>query len=469
MKLKELIISLCGFVMSMSAFAQTSVTVLQPHWVDSVEKTIIQEHRNNYPATVTCYNTKDSVVFVYSPNAAQSIEVYVKNYYVNDMIVSGDNVYFCGKHSFIDKGIYGCFNINDLFYGTGQITIVPDLYAGDPKEPVRELTRLTTIPKQDNTERIVCIGRCGTNANYPCMLEFKSGLVVLSYIGGYVKNEDETFCDLDVVAGSNIDSYLVTVGFITTHGRYINARVYDPNDIFSLSGLQNMCHEFSMDTAGIRPWLDNGVVISNYETGYFVTASYRNALRNRDYLSPAYNLFTNIHLAKYSVTDLVAHSTSAILDNHELPLGLVNDRQMERLIYSNKSKSLVLLHTYASSSASASSEFCEFKYNALGNTGALPFFIDGDFVKQGLTIYNGANNYVISGYNKNDLSTLKYEMETWGTKPKCIDGKDYEYLRMPIIKSMNYVNPFVSAGFVCGMVHPDIEKVRVPLFPECEK
>ena len=455
--------------MSMSAFAQTSVTVLQPHWVDSIEKTIIQEHRKNYPATVTCYSTNDSVVFVYTPNAAQSIEVYVKDYYVNDMIVSGDNVYFCGRHGFLDIGIYGCFNINDLFYGTGQISIVPYLFAGAPAEPVRELTRLTTIPKQDNTERIVCIGRCGTTANYPCMLEFESGLVVLSYLGGYVYNEKESFFDLDVVRDNHFENYLVTVGFITTHGRYINARVYDPNDLFSLSGLQDMCHEFSMDTLAARPWLDSGVVITNYGDGYFVTASYRNALGERDYIPSYHKLFTNIHLAKYSVTGLVAHSTSALLDNHELKLGLVNHRQVERLIYSNKSKSLVLLHTFAASNASASSEFCEFKYDALGNAGTLSFFGDGDYIKQGLSLYNNISNYVISGYNKNDLSTLKYEMETLGSNPKCIEGKKYEYERLPIIRSINYIKPFVYAGFVCNVSHPDIEKVTVPLFPECEK
>ena len=86
-----------GLTLSGSAVAQTSITVRQPQFYNPAEKTIIKEYRADYPSTITCYDSPDSVTFIYSQGNMHAIEVSMKNYWVNDFVIAGNIVYFCGR------------------------------------------------------------------------------------------------------------------------------------------------------------------------------------------------------------------------------------------------------------------------------------------------------------------------------------------------------------------------------------
>ena len=130
MKVKIIIISLCGFVMSMSAFAQTSVTVKHPHFSRPSQKTIIKERPSYLHTTITCSNTPETATFIYANDGMQASERTIEGIFVNDMVVEKDSVYFCGKHHPTGNGIVGYFKISELFSETGVAHIDTVLRAG---------------------------------------------------------------------------------------------------------------------------------------------------------------------------------------------------------------------------------------------------------------------------------------------------------------------------------------------------
>ena len=80
--MKKLISFICGLTLSLSAIAQTSVTVLEPHWSGAAKNTMIQEYTEDSLATISCYNSSDSTVFIYSDANLQAKEVIMKDHFV---------------------------------------------------------------------------------------------------------------------------------------------------------------------------------------------------------------------------------------------------------------------------------------------------------------------------------------------------------------------------------------------------
>ena len=64
--MKKTFLFLCGLIMSLSAFAQTSVTVNEPHMTRDALKTIIKMRPNDFYATITCSNSETAVTFIHS-------------------------------------------------------------------------------------------------------------------------------------------------------------------------------------------------------------------------------------------------------------------------------------------------------------------------------------------------------------------------------------------------------------------
>ena len=118
--MKKIYFFLCGLIMSLSAFAQTSVTVLEPDRFYKANKVLIKERHRDSLSTISCCNSKDGIIykasFIYSNNSMQTTEVTIDDYYVNDMVVENDSVFFCGMHIVDKRGIIGYFKINDVFF-----------------------------------------------------------------------------------------------------------------------------------------------------------------------------------------------------------------------------------------------------------------------------------------------------------------------------------------------------------------
>jgi hypothetical protein len=431
------------------------------------EKTIIREYRSEYPSTITCYDSKDSVTFVYSRSNMQATEITMKGYWVNDFLIYGDIVYFCGKTTKGSLGIIGFFNIQDVFINNGNITVLPHLYAGEDVYTVYELTRITAFPRANNTIHIACIGTCEIKNNYPCLIDFDTDTNTPTYIGGYVEKREESFTDVRVVKNQYLEPYLVTAGFDTSYGRYINIRVYDPNDVFALSGIQDKCHIYCIDTASARPWRDDGVLLTDINNGNFLTVSYREAPEEQYRDSVAVKDNTNIHIGIFCLSDIINNSVYAMLDNHEIPIGLTAKREMDDMVYNNSSESVVFLHSYYTLTEKTS-DFCEFNPTWLGNSGTILAFHNNGIKQQGLSIYNNLNNYILSGFKISFPTELNYEMETFGTNPQCVGAKEYNYERVRKIDSMNPIKAFNSSGFIPEKIYPTLERIDFPIYIDCE-
>ena len=468
--MKRIIFSLlCCLVVGSATVAQTSVTVLSPHMINPAKKSLVREYQTAYPATVACYNSDSTVTFVYRDNNVQVREKTLEDYWVNDMVIVGEELYFCGRDINRKRGIIGGFNINAFFFGSGQVSILPDLYAGNDASKVLNLTRMAEFSWDLSNFRIACIGYCGEdNKTYPCLIDFNADFIAPAYTGGYVDDTKESFTDIKVVRGPYMQYYLVTAGFDFTYGRYINIRAYGPNSVFSPSGIQDMCHIYCIDTAEARPWLDDAVLLTRVADDRFVTVSYRYAPKVRDDIFYFVKANTNIHLGLFSLNDIFNNSTQALISNYEIPLGITIFRQMDEILYSIRKKRLVFLHTYSNESQRRS-EFCDFDYNSLSASGTLPAFHDPDIFQQGLDLYNTMSNYILSGFNRLLPTTLKYEMETFGTYPQCVNGLEYNYERMPTIKSMNMERAFNTREFSDTPIHFQINKVDIGTFLDCER
>ena len=60
--MKKTLMILCGLIMSLSAFAQSSVTVKHPHMTRDAQKTIIKQRPLFFPATITCSNSVEESI-----------------------------------------------------------------------------------------------------------------------------------------------------------------------------------------------------------------------------------------------------------------------------------------------------------------------------------------------------------------------------------------------------------------------
>lgn len=110
--MKKIYFFLCGLIMSLSAFAQTSVTVLEPHMVNDANKVLIKERPFNHPYTVSCSNSENEVnkvTFIYNAPTMQVVEVTMEDYYVNDMVVERDSVFFLWEKNKHKRGNYRLF------------------------------------------------------------------------------------------------------------------------------------------------------------------------------------------------------------------------------------------------------------------------------------------------------------------------------------------------------------------------
>ena len=217
--MKKGLIFICGLLISLSVMAQTSVTVLEPHMVNDANKVIIKERFRDSLSTIACYNSNneeiEKVTFVYSNSSMQTIEVTIDSYYVNDMVVERDSVFFCGRMTREKQGILGYFEINDVFFGSGQIYIDSGFVAGENNFPVIEFTRLLHFYRDNGTSsHIASIGTC--DGNYPCLVDFTVCSLPM-YVSGCVNDNKESFTYLKFVSNSIMFGDLILVRKICVH------------------------------------------------------------------------------------------------------------------------------------------------------------------------------------------------------------------------------------------------------------
>ena len=475
--MKKIYFFLCGLIMSLSAFAQTSVTVLEPDRFYKANKVLIKERHRDSLSTISCCNSKDGikdkVTFIYSNSSMQTTEVTIDSFYVNDMVVEKDSVFFCGMHTVDKRGIIGYFKINDVFFNSGQIYIDSGFVAGENGFPITEFTRLIHFYRGNgSSSHIASIGTC--DRDFPCLVDFTICSLPM-YVSGCVEDRKESFTDLKLVSNSIMfdDLSLVTAGYYNDQNRFINIRVYDANNFFSYTGLQDWCHVFRVDTAYVRPWLDGGVLLANIDVNSFATVSYRDAYlpfepRNED--MPSIPL-TNIHLAFYNLASFASNNVYGMVRHYEIPLLNTRKREMNQFLYNKITKSMSFLHTYRVlyPTSMTHSEYTDFKHTALSASGVIQAYTNNGVVQSGLSIYNNRDNYILSGYLYNTETTLHYQMNTFNTSVQCADRLEYRYEQLNNLSSHNFQSIFIVLGGISKTITPAIFREKLPLFINCEK
>ena len=427
------------------------------------------EYTEDSLATLSCYDYSEGAVFVYSGPNFQAKEATLLGCQVNDLVISGKNAYFCGEKD--GFGIIGYFDINDVFFGTGNIKVIFGFLLGTYSSIVKELTRMTVFSPDNDNEHIACIGTCENfGYNRPCLIDFDADASSPSYVGGEVDTRVEVFTDVKVVTSDEGKDYLVTVGFDTTFGHFLNIRVYDPNNVFQPSGIQDICHVYSMSVDDARTWQNHGALLTQLETDTFATVSYRNALEREDHYYEALLTPTNIHIGVFKLSDIVNNSVWGLKKHYEIPLHRVLARNIEQVIYSSVNKRMVFLHTYLwLGERDFYNCFVELTPSALTNSGILQAYKDPGVLREGLSLYNAETGYVFSGFINSNPSTLKFEMETFNATPYCVESLEYEYEQQREIGSMNFERKFTVISKDRAPAHYEIKIIDLPLFKDCEK
>ena len=458
------------YLMSGLAVAQTSVVAESPNQSKS-KKVIIREYQ--YPATITCANSGyDSVTFIYTDASMQSYELVIRGYYVNDMRIVKDTLFFCGRKT--GKGIYqgfiGYFKFDSRFEHIDSICLYHDFYVGfGYGNKVDEFTRMVTYTSSIGDLHVACVGEC-SNGIHPCLVDMYTNQYIgfWQYAGGEILNDKETLTDLKIInARYDITRKLVTSGFDVSSGQYINLRVYDPDDVFAPGGSQNMCHVFSFDPSNSNDWDGNEVLLSNVGNGIFSTASYRKS-SSRFADGSLASSAADLNLAFFDLSPLISNSVYAMTQMYSVTLPTSTGKTINEYIFKSNPHLLVLLHTLNPATSNAASLFHEINYTSLPGYNAIKTYTNSDNIMQGLSSYHSNSNYVMSGYSLANDNDLKYEMETFGTAPLCAKMLPYPYKQDACAASVNQEKPFVS---LLGRVYWEkVEFIRrsVPVLIMCE-
>ena len=450
--MKNKIILICGLLMSFSAYSQTSAVYSEVNPFD-INSTIVKEV--NYPATITCHNTVEkNVQFVYV-DASLSTKEFILDYnelVVHDMeVLSQDTVLFCGE-AFINgqrNAVVGFFKISEILTSLVNVRIQKDFISGENSFPVVTLTRMVTYFSSNMVRHIVCIGSCvkvvnNENVFYPCIVDISGYDIGTSgYIGGCVRNANETFEDIDVAtAGVWNTPYVVTVGFDLSYGRYMGFRIYNPDNIFSSpNNIEDTLRLLRVDPSGTRKWLDDGLSLSRISNGSVATVSYRKSDNGTS------DQNANIHIGKYSVMRMWNGSLNIMEQSQEIPFTPTSNRQMRDLIYSSKTKELVFLHTAKDlSTLELKTYYCEIPENYLSSPSSLEAFYYPDYELHRLSLYNNAANYLWCGVDTSLPFVSANGMFTFGLIKRCSEYGVYNPVKKDCLTISKKKRPFTEIG-----------------------
>lgn len=451
--MKQLIIFLCGLLMSFSAYSQTSAVYSEVNPFD-INSTIVKEVK--YPATITCHNTVEkNVQFVYV-DASLSTKEFILDYnelVVHDMeVLSQDTVVFCGEAIINGQrnAVVGFFKISDILTSSVNVRIQKNFVSGENVLSVVTLTRMVTYLSSNMVRHIVCIGSCfdidefNNVVFYPCIVDISGYDIGTSgYISGCVENVNETFEDIDIAtAGVWNTPYVVTVGFDMSYGRYMGFRIYNPDNIFSSpNNIEDTLRLLRVDPSGTRKWLDDGLSLSRISNGSVATVSYRKSDNGTS------DQNANIHIGKYSVMRMWNGALNIMEQSQEIPFTPTSNRKMRDLIYSSKTKGLVFLHTAKDlSTLELKTYYCEIPENYLLSPSPLNVFYYPDYELHRLSLYNNAANYLWCGVNTSLPFVSANGMFTFGLINRCSEREVYNPVKKDCLTISKKKRPFTEIG-----------------------
>ena len=393
----------------------------------------------NYPATILCFydNLAGNTVFSYQNSSLQMQYRVLENFRVSDFVIDEDSVFFCGMGA-DTIGFIGFYDINDFFFGTGNYYIQNNFVFGPNDMYVAgNITRLVTYKSVTGNRHVVGIGymRDYYSLEFGCLVDIVDDRVkgFLSYDVGYIdKSFRDCFKDI-IVIGDN----LVTAGY--EDNTFIHLRVYDKNDVFSLTGIQDVTHIFADYS---HKWILDDLLLAKQSNTIFSTAS-------RFYSDSQHKSYDSVHLAKYTLPGLISHNTNIMISASEMASKDSPEITSLREYMYNPGKShyaLLCLGRDMGYQGEFDMSFLHVLSQDLMNSsgGIVGDFNDG-FVKipqyQSFDLFGNDRDYVFGGADTNSYRTV-FGYEPTGTGSGC------NSTITNIVREMNPIpNSVRDAGF----------------------
>lgn len=468
--MKNKLLLFCVFILyALQSFSQTSVVGKSQNYSTN-KKVLIKEY--DYPVTIACANSgADSVTFIYTDGTMQSAEIVIRGYWINDIAIVKDTLFFCGRTAGNSptSGIFGFFKFNSSFTPVSGIHICDNIIVGDLDDPARELTRMEAFVTSYGERHVACIG-ISKKYRQACFIDMYAMTAITNawyYFSGITNNENETFTDVKRVS-TYLDSrnYIVTSGFDTRYGRYINLRVYNPDYTLDPTGIENRMFTFSVDPVCPKEWTTDRVLLSPVGNGIFSSVSVRNGHYN-NFINPDVN-DVSLHIAFYDISALLSNSVFAMIQDIYVNLNASLDRTMDQYITKPSTETLAFLHNYGDSNGVQQSVFCEVDYPSLASAGSLRAYQYPDNNMQGMSTYKNQTKYVMSGFSRSNNNWLKYEMETFGSNSLCAEKVDYKYYAGQTLSSINEESGFTTIMGQVKWENISYERRYLGVHKECD-
>lgn len=210
------------------------------------KKVIVREY--NYPEVITYTEEAGTHLFTHSDlSSTDFCSEIIPEIFVNDFIVNGDTVYFCGFYkSNTNEGCVGWFDYNNFFYGNNEYHFYHSF--STTSGYVAEFTHLTLVYKADRTIKLALVGE--TNGGLACVTEMlnTAGNTSWSYNTGESTNSTEIISQICAT-----DHFVVTAGISNILYSTENIRIYDKSNMFGT--IQNNLYAYSSNNTPPTTWV----------------------------------------------------------------------------------------------------------------------------------------------------------------------------------------------------------------------
>ena len=389
--MKKIVFLVAFFSLMVSALQGQTSSMAQIPMPFQINKTIVREY--SYPATISYVETNEMHSFVYDDAMGTTPTVSIdKDYSVNDFVIEGDWLYFCGCYQGT-SGFMGRFNIGDFFFNNQTYEIFPDSYIS-PTEDVVTLTKLVNYT--DGTYlHLLAIGETSLGAS--CVEDLYYIISTSSWqyqVGVLPLALGEKL--LGVAVG---EDYVVTAGLFRTTDRQLYVRVAQKNAPFFTSTLDQ--YEF-FDNGGplylhVR---DELAIASIGKIGTNDAFAVATIWDYHDLNNPGAQVALSgkgIFVTPFSVNILLQanpYNSSVTYQPYDT-LGW-SLQGMTRT--SNYLNDFVVLHRSQPFSGSpVQSIVSKYSWNTIVNASSIPFWTTPDVSFHSIDWYNGGTQYVMNG------------------------------------------------------------------------
>lgn len=251
----------------MKTFGQVERVASAP-MPEMITNTIVRHYQNDN--VVTYVKSPSNSYFTFNDSLYAHIFVQIDPcYYVKDMEINEKYVYFCGINTTSNTGFIGYFDVLSFFNGIDGYYILDNLPSDPSSGKVKELDRMILFNNRDGLH-VVAIGKEKSLNSLSCIVDFLPWTTSsINYSVGVIPLFQSNLYNFHDI--THTDNYVVISDL---HGTTLpSLRVFDINNIFAPSGIQNYCYVFCSLLDNMY-FVYNDILIEHLRSDLVVTATY---------------------------------------------------------------------------------------------------------------------------------------------------------------------------------------------------